>query len=103
MRALNPLATRDLELFRAVLGGEHALMGFRNHNVRQRLHTATHEAARQRAQSAQVSRQLKILHAHALIAKIPHSRRRRVTRKGHALMDTGVKLAADDFPQSMAA
>jgi hypothetical protein len=103
VRALNPLATPDLELFPAVLRGEHALMGFRNHDVRQRLYAATHDAGRQRGQSARVSRQLKILNAHRLIAKIPHSRRWRVTRKGHALMAATVKLAAHHFPQNMAA
>jgi hypothetical protein len=103
VRPLNPLATSDLELFRAVLRGEHALMGFRNRDVRQRLYAATHDPVRQRGQSARVSRQLKILNAHALIAKIPRSRRWRVTRKGHALMAATVKLATHDLPRTMAA
>ena len=103
VRALNPLATSDLELFPAVLRGEHALMGFGNGDVRQRLYAATHDPVRQRGQSARVSRQLKILNAHSLIAKIPHSRRWRVTRKGHALMAATVKLATHDLPQTMAA
>ena len=103
VRPFNPLATPDIKLFWAVLRGEHALMGFRNHHVRQRLFAPTPDPLRQRRQSARVSRQLKILHAHALVSKIPHSRRWRVTRKGHALMGTAVKLATHDFPQSMAA
>jgi hypothetical protein len=103
VRALNPIATQDLELFRATLRGEHALMGFRNHHVRRRLCPATNDPIRQRRESARVSRQLKILHAHALIAKIPHSRRWRVTRTGHAFMGAAVKLATHDFPHTRAA
>jgi len=103
VRALNPLSNQDLELFRAVLRGEHALMGFRNHDIRSRLFPPSHDPETQRRRSARVSRLLKIIHAHSLVAKIPRSRRWRVTQKGHALMSAAVRLATHELPRALAA
>jgi hypothetical protein len=103
VRALNPLSNQDLELFRAVLRGEHALMGFRNHDIRTRLFPLSHDPDTQRRRSARVSRLLKIIHGHSLVAKIPRSRRWRVTRKGHALMSAAVRLATHELPRALAA
>jgi hypothetical protein len=61
-------------------------MGFRNRDIRLELFPHTKDPDLLRRQSSRVSRLLKLLHVHKLIAKIPHSRRWRVTSIGHAVM-----------------
>jgi hypothetical protein len=95
-RAFNPAATTDLALFAAVLRGEHLLQGFRNRDVRTRLFGQ--RAATDPRRSAQVTRLVKRLHLRGLVAKIPRSRRWRVTQRGHAVLSAVVKLREDDFP-----
>jgi hypothetical protein len=58
----NPARREDVQLFQAVLQGEHLLRGFRNADVRRRLYGETQEAAERRRQSAAVGRLLKRLH-----------------------------------------
>jgi hypothetical protein len=95
-RAFNPAAHPDLALFTAVLRGEHTLHGFRNRHVR--LHLFGPSAATDRRRSAQVSRLVKRLHLRGLVAKIPRSRRWRVTQLGHAVMSAAVTLREEGFP-----
>jgi hypothetical protein len=42
----------------------------------------------------------KRLHLRGLLAKIPRSRRWRVTQLGHAVMSTAVLLREDHFPRA---
>ena len=42
----SPLNPTDLALFRAVIAGEHAIVGFRNHDITHRLYTATTRRSR---------------------------------------------------------
>lgn len=95
-RPFNPAAADDLALFAAVLRGEHTLQGFRNRHVRARLFGPS--AATDRCRSAQVSRLVKRLHLRGLVAKIPRSRRWRVTHLGHAVLSAAVMLREDRFP-----
>jgi hypothetical protein len=99
--ALNPLASDDLNLFRAVLRGEHNILGFRNLHVRQQLFGLSQDREKSRRQSAQTSRLFKRLHAHCLIAKIPRTRRWRVTKKGYAIMTTAIHLGSVYFPEAL--
>jgi hypothetical protein len=96
-RAFNPAAGADLQLFETVLRGEHLLHGFRNRDLRQRLFGSTRA---DRQQSARVSRLLTRLHVRGLIAKIPRSRRWRVTQLGHAVMSAAVRLRDEQFPEA---
>lgn len=104
-RALNPLAQVDLDLFRVVLRGDHTICGFRNVDVRRLLNLDSADQAQRRRFSAKVTRLLQRLHLHRLIAKIPRSRRWRVTDRGRALMSVAVRLydetIPDLFPQPM--
>lgn len=93
---VNPAVAPDLALFTAVLRGEHTLQGFRKREVRTHLFGPT--AATDRGRSAQVSRLVKRLHLRGLVAKVPRSRRWRVTRLGHAIMSTAFQLHEDHFP-----
>jgi hypothetical protein len=101
-RGFNPASSSDVLLFAAVLRAEHHIHGFRNQDIRTRLLPAVRDQRTHRRQSARVSRILKRLHVHGLIAKIPRSRRWRVTAKGNAIMTTTLKFHHDEFPQLLA-
>jgi len=102
-RGLNPLRKDDLNLFAAVLRGEHHIHGFSNRDVAAQLPAPRAKDPRQRRrQSARVTRLLQLLHAHRLIAKIPRSRRWRVTLRGLTLMTAAIHLYHHDFPHSCA-
>lgn len=98
-RGFNPACTQDLQLFAAVLRGEHLLQGFRNRDLRPHL-TPAGQPSRQ--VSARISRLLKRLHLHELIAKVPRARRWRVTQKGHGLMSAILTLHQEGYPQALA-
>jgi hypothetical protein len=100
-RGFNPIDRDDLRLFHAVMRGEHAIMGFRNRDVRGQLLPGGRDEVARRRQSARVSRQLKRLHVHGLIAKIPRTRRWRVTDAGHLLMSAAVRLREEYFPEAL--
>lgn len=91
-RGLNPFAKFDRQLFLSVLKGQHAIMGFRNQDIRGALFAHGQDPVICRRQSSRVSRLLKLLHVHKLIAKIPRSRRWRVTSLGYAAMGTFIRL-----------
>jgi len=95
-RAFNPAVPSDLALFAGVLRGEHTLQGFRNRDVR--THLFGGPAARDRRRSGHVSRLLKRLHLRGLVAKIPRSRRWRVTQLGPAVLTAAIQLREHQFP-----
>jgi hypothetical protein len=96
-RGLNPFAKLDRQLFLSVLKGQHAIMGFRNQDIRGELFAHSKDPAICRRQSSRVSRLLKLLHVHKLIAKIPRSRRWSVTSLGHAIMSIFITLHQQTF------
>jgi hypothetical protein len=101
-RGLNLLRHAEQELFRAVLRGEHHINGFRNRDVQAVLFPKrVQDDCEQRRRTAHVSRQLHLLRAHGLIAKIPHSHRYRVTAKGEVLMSAAVYARYKVFPKEL--
>lgn len=100
-RGFNPASTDDLALFAVVLRGEHTVNGFRNRDVRTRLLPAMPRSKADLIHAARVSRSLKRLHTHRLIAKIPRSRRWRVTQRGHALMAAALHVFHETLPQHL--
>jgi hypothetical protein len=101
-RALNPLSRADQQLFVAVLRGEHALRGFRSRDLAPHLgHRPSNDPNQRRQQSAQRSRLLQLLRAHGLIAKLPNTRRYRVTQAGFAFMSATVYLRREAFPDHL--
>ncbi len=91
-RGFNPANQDDLALFTAVIRGEHALMGFRNQDIRRHLFQSSPTPDQQRRQANRVSRLLKRLHTHHLIAKIPRSRRWRITKTGKNVIITALSF-----------
>jgi hypothetical protein len=99
----NPLARHDAQLFQTLMAGEHCLRGFTNRDVRTQLASTAHLRAcghDPRKESAKVSRTFHRFHAHGLIAKIPHTRRWRVTLHGRHVMGTSLYLRDQHFPNA---
>jgi len=97
----NPLARGDVALFQSVIDGEHCLKGFTNRDIRAQLQTAPHLRAcgrDHRKQSATVSRIFRRCHPRGVIAKIPHTRRRRVIGYGRQVMGASLYLHEHYFP-----
>jgi hypothetical protein len=101
LAGFNPARREDVRLFAAVLDGDHIARGFRNGDVRAALFGAGgSEKARH---SAAVGRLLKRLHARQLLAKIPRTRRWRVTERGRQLLGRAVEFYRHAWPQLAAA
>jgi hypothetical protein len=82
-RALNPFSGDDAKLLAAVSRGEFTLNGFRNRDLRGLLHgPAPADAKLVRRQSAAITRRLRLLRAHGLIAKVTKTHRYTLTEKG---------------------
>jgi hypothetical protein len=101
-RGLNLLQEREQQLFFAALKGEHLLNGFRNRDLAEHLYPRpAQDGQEQRRRTARISRQIQLLRAHGLLAKIPHSYRYKVTAKGQAIMSAAVYLRHKAFPKEL--
>jgi hypothetical protein len=83
-RALNPLAPADVTVLEAISRGEFVLNGFRNRDLRAVLFSDATAASLEEAkrQSAKVTRVLRLLRAHGVIAKVPKTHRYQVSPEG---------------------
>jgi hypothetical protein len=86
-RALRLGDPDELALLTAVSRGEFATAGFRNRELRHLLHPTSSKrtTADQRRMSARISRKLRLLRAHGLVKKIPHTHRYQLTERGRLL------------------
>ena len=81
--------------------GEHCLRGFNNLDIRQRMaNTALLRQCPAHRQSAKITRTLRRLRAHGLIAKMPRTRRWRVTNYGRHVMASAIYLREHHFPDT---
>jgi hypothetical protein len=97
----NPARCEDVRLFAAVLDGDHIARGFRNQDIRVTLDGA--DTPRSSRRSAAVGRLLKRLHTRHLVAKVPHTRRWRVTAHGRHLLSLALQLYREKWPDLLAA
>jgi hypothetical protein len=95
----NPARRDDVRLFKAVLDGDHIARGFRNADIREPLFGTSPKRSQQRRASAAVGRLLKRLHVRHLVAKIPRTRRWRVTEHGRNLLGRAVQLYYPAWPE----
>jgi hypothetical protein len=95
----NPARRDDVRLFRAVLDGDHIARGFRNADIREPLFGRAPKRCERRRASAAVGRLLKRLHVRHLVAKIPRTRRWRVTEHGRQLLGRAVQLYYPTWPE----
>jgi hypothetical protein len=90
---------------RSLMDGEHCLRGFTNGDIRAQLQSRLRLRAcgqDRKKQSAKLSRTFHRFHTHALIAKIPRTRRWRVTAYGRHVMGTSLYLREHHFPNAYA-
>jgi len=102
IRAFNPLSREDMQLFKAMMAGEHHIRGLSNADIRACLDGSLHlrnHANDPKKQSAKVSRIFSRFHAHKLIAKIPRTRRWRVIDRGKQIMTASLCLRDIAFPE----
>jgi len=105
VRAFNPLSCDDTHLFRAMMPGEHCVRGLSNADLRARLAESPVLRPFQddaKCRSAKVSRILGRFYAHRLIAKIPRTRRWRVTNRGRRVTAASLRLRDFAYPPAYA-
>lgn len=101
---LSPLEGRDLAVFRAVMAGQNAIVGFRNHDIAAHLwKRPPTDATEAKRRCAYVCRQLAKLRGHGLIAKVPRHRLYRVTPYGQRAMAAAILIHDCEFPEAFAA
>jgi len=101
-RGFNPIAEEDLRLFAAIFRGEHALQGIRNQDVRQELYGQPRDSALRRRHANRVSRLFRRLHVHGLLAKVPRTRRWRLTERGNLLITMFLQCHYTKYPTLLA-
>lgn len=88
VRALHPFHPEDHALLLAVNRGEFAINGLRNRDLQALLYEhAPDSPTEKRKRSAAISRKLRILRAHGLIQKLPHTHRYRVSDHGRLVLN----------------
>jgi hypothetical protein len=95
----NPARREDVQLFKAILDGDYIARGFRNADIRAPLFGIPRKSDEQGRASAAEGRLLKRLHVRHLVAKIPRTRRWRVTEHGRQLLGMAVQLYCCSWPQ----
>jgi hypothetical protein len=88
VRALHPFAADDMALLAGVSRGEFTLNGLRNRDLRQVLYGDERAVppAEVRRRAGRVTRQLRLLRAHGLLQKVPHTHRYQVTSQGRQII-----------------
>jgi hypothetical protein len=103
-RGLQPLGRDDQALFQAALRGEHAVRGFRNGELAERLYgPKPDDPCEQRRRCGRVSRRISLLRAHGLVRKVPRARRYHVTNRGQRFMSTAIHIRTKLFPKGAVA
>jgi hypothetical protein len=88
VRALHPFETGDLALLAAVNRGEFAINGLRNRDLQSLLFPTTPSSKDEaRRRSAAISRKLRLLRAHGILQKLPHTHRYQVSDKGRLILN----------------
>ncbi len=88
VRALHPFDPEDCALLEAVNRGEFTINGLRNRDLQRLLYsTPANSKQEKRRRSAAISRKLRLLRAHGLIQKLPHTHRYQVTENGRLVLN----------------
>ena len=92
----------EAKLFALLQDGIFQQQGFRNRDVRRRLYPrCERDPQTKQLASGRVTRLLRLLRAHGLIRKVPHTFYYRMTRKGNEVM-TAVANLGDITPLALA-
>jgi hypothetical protein len=88
VRPLHPFESADLALLEVVNRGEFVINGLRNRDLQALLFSPTpHSPDQARRRSAAVSRKLRMLRAHGILQKLPHTHRYQVTNQGRLILN----------------
>jgi len=88
VRALHPFDPGYCALLEAVNRGEFTIHGLRNRDLQRLLYsTPATDKQQTRKRSAAISRKLRLLRAHGLIQKLPHTHRYQVTENGRLILN----------------
>ncbi len=98
LRLFNPAREEEARVFAAVLAGDHLAQGFRNKDIRAALGESPANDVQRL--SAAVGRLLKRLHVRGLLAKVPRTRRWRVTENGQRIMGDTLRVYRRYLPQA---
>lgn len=102
-RGLRPVSVEESRIFGILLDGSFLLAGFSNQQVRQRLYKGSvADRGEQKRRSEQIGRYLRLLRAHGLIHKLPHTHRYRLSQRGQQVMSAALRLRTADI-QKLAA
>jgi hypothetical protein len=86
VRALQPWSPADRSLLQAISRGEFAINGVRNRDLVALLSPrALHSPEEKRRASGRVTRQLRLLRAHGILRKVPHTHRYVLTERGQKI------------------
>jgi hypothetical protein len=87
IRGLHAWSTDDLALIKNICRGDFLAAGFRNRDLQTLMFPLKDPSPDQlRRRSAKVGRLLRLLRAHKLIAKVPHSHRYRLSKLGRQIL-----------------
>jgi hypothetical protein len=87
VRGMNLLGEDDGRLLQSVGRGEFLIQGFRNRDLQKLLYaTSSEDPAEQRRRSGQITRKIRLLRAHGLVHKLPHTHRYVVSDKGRQVI-----------------
>jgi hypothetical protein len=83
-RGLNPWRQEDYRLLTFLAGGENAINGFRNKDLRAKLYPSSISLSpdERKAYAARTTRRIKLLRAHGLVRKVPRANRYVLSEKG---------------------
>lgn len=98
-RALRPFDAFDQAVIAALNRAEWTLQGVRNADLRKALANALPSGLTDRQMTGRISRLLRLLRAHGLMAKISHTHRYRVTAKARLCATAILAAAAASTPQ----
>lgn len=93
LRAMRPWAAEDMALLQTINRAQFTLNGFRNRDLVAAMHGPLGAQERRRA-SARMGHRLRLLRAHHLVKKIPHSHRYQLTAAGRQTV-TAILQAQD--------
>jgi hypothetical protein len=98
----NPLLPSSSKAFTAVLDGAYAINGFRNFDLKKLIFDQPCSNDKEyKKRSGQVTRLIRKLRAHQLVAKIPRSHRYRVSSKGYRILGACLTLKNQTLPQQI--
>jgi hypothetical protein len=98
VRGLNPLHEEDARLLEAISKAEFLLHGLRNRDLQAVFFPdATDNPKEKRRRSAQISRKLRMLRAHGLLSKVPHTHRYLVSDKGRRVITALIAVRQTDI------